>query len=282
MGDSAEAKRPRPSKMEIAETKHTASHFAAMTRSALSDFALTLYHSPLTRASRVTWAIQELNLTNVEVRDVKIFRGEQYRPSFRTMSTMSAVPVLFMKHKTTGKELTMTESGAIVVFLCEQTESLLPRSDTFALAQFHRFCSLAISSMDPLVETIGMHARSSTAPVRGMRSPSTGDADFARMTFRKKIVPTLEEALGDEESWICAPYWAHFTAADVLVGYSLFWGSLYGLLDQSEILLRYLARIMDRPAFRAAVGTVSEIKLQLEKGGKVSGIDHDGWLLSKM
>lgn len=252
----------------------------SMAPSTLSDFALTLYHAPLSRSARATWAIHELGVRDVTIRRVNIFLGEQYYPSYRSLSKMSRVPLLHLRHKPTGAELAMTESLAIVLFLCEKAGSLLPREadDPLARARFHRLCALAVSSVDPLLETIGMHARSSRARVRGMRAPSAGDDAFARREFARKVVPTLEDAVGNGGRWLCG----EFSAADVIVGYALFWASLYGLVDGSERLRRYLERVMDRPAFQAGVGTVDEIRARLKKAGGASGIEEGRWLLSKM
>ena len=54
---------------------------------------------------------------------------------------------------------------------------------------------------------------------------------------------------------------SRFTAADVILGYTLFWASLVKggiLLQGSQRVTEYLNRLKERPAFKETMGTARE------------------------
>eukprot|EP00171_Calliarthron_tuberculosum_P005831 IDg5831t1 len=202
----------------------------------LSDYELTVYHSNMTRSTRVVWVAEELGLSHLRIERVHLKAGEQREPGFLSVNPMGAVPALRIASRTDPHiATTMTESSGIVTFLAEATASLHPpNADIVAHAVYHRFCAFAIATIDPLLWDIRMHEQllpqSAAVPAIASR---------ARAAFTAKVVPTLDIALASSHGpWLTG---THFTAADLLVGYSLFWASYYdGLLDDTPRLRAYL------------------------------------------
>ena len=223
----------------------------------LSSLDMTLYHKPPSRSVRVAWLAAELGiLSQIKIEEISLFKGEQYRPPFRSINPMSAIPTLIVRDSDTNTETVMTESGAICVWLSEivPAHSLKPPSTNIvALGQYHRFVTLAAASIDALLWDIRMNEVLLPPAER-----TQGIADRSREKFIKSVIPTLEGALGKEGvQYICEPYFKGFTTADVMVGYALYWASSMDLISGSPILQGYVKRIMDRPAFKEATRTKS-------------------------
>jgi glutathione S-transferase len=201
---------------------------------------LTLYSAPRTRALRVVWLMEELGLP-CEIRSV------EFKPT---------VARFFIQDTPTGKlptlvdgELVICESGAIVQYL-------LARYADGALAP---------APVDPDFGRYlqWFHFAESTAfPPLGIVIWLTlyrGDADrHAELVedARARAATAFEwlETRFGEGPWLLGD---RFTAADVMLGFTLLAGRLLGVLDGKPALAGYLERIEARPAFaraRIAVG----------------------------
>lgn len=77
-----------------------------------------------------------------------------------------------------------------------------------------------------------------------------------RKKFREEVEPQLLARLKGAP-FICGE---QFTAADCIVGHTVFWARGYGLC-RDEIFQRYMARISQRPAFGAAFSDVRGFQL---------------------
>jgi GST-like protein len=74
---------------------------------------------------KVPIALEELGL-EYELVPVNVRKGEQKLPSFIALNANSKVPVLVDPQGPAGKPMTLTESGAILIYLAEKTGRLLP------------------------------------------------------------------------------------------------------------------------------------------------------------
>lgn len=166
---------------------------------------------------------------------------------------MSSIPVLVITDKHTQETTILTESTAIVHFLVDLTQlpSLKPpTSNIGAYAVYTRFLHFAAGSMDPLLWDI---RRNEVLLPKEKRL--TQVANKARREFKTKVIPVLMERLNkDDVEFLCEPEWNGLTAADVVVGYSLYWANAVGgLLEDNQVLQTYLKRLMDMEAFKEAV-----------------------------
>lgn len=57
---------------------------------------------------------------------VNIFKGDQFKPNFIKIAPNNRMPVI-VDHDVEGKPVVVYESGAILFYLAEKTEKLLPR-----------------------------------------------------------------------------------------------------------------------------------------------------------
>lgn len=215
---------------------------------------MTLYHMPLTRSTRVVWALLEMDmLDKVKIEQVNLKTGIQYEPSFIKINPMSAVPVMVLKDTVSGQSTTVTESAAICTFLADlDSEGKLKPCPTnmLALGQYHRFISFAVASMDALLWEVRQHEQLLPADQR-----REDVAQRARHNFKTRVLKTLVDVLETEGvEYLCEPHHQGLTTADIMVAYSLWWASnVYNLLEGFPVLKRYLERVTDRPAFEEAL-----------------------------
>lgn len=218
----------------------------------MEAYDLTLYHKLPSRSLRVVWLAAEIGILNkIKVEEVDLMKGDQYQGPFRKLNKMSAVPALILTDKKTCQDTVMTESAAICMFLTDNIpngSSLKPEpSNTLGMAAYYRFIALASASIDSIMWQIRLHEQ--LLP-EGTRVPAV--AQMARTEFAKKVIPALEDTLGKDREYICEPFHNGFSTADIMVGYCCYWANFSGLLDDSPILQRYLARVKSRTAFKTA------------------------------
>jgi GSH-dependent disulfide-bond oxidoreductase len=86
-----------------------------------------LYAFSTPNSVRVPIALEELDLP-YEIEAVNVRKGEQKQPGYLAINPNGKIPVLVDMEGPSGEPLTLSESGAILVYLAEKTGKLLPRS----------------------------------------------------------------------------------------------------------------------------------------------------------
>jgi GSH-dependent disulfide-bond oxidoreductase len=86
---------------------------------------MTVYAFSTPNSVRVPIALEELQL-EYEIRPVNVRKGEQKLPDFLALNPNGKVPVLVDPEGPGGEPFTLTESGAILIYLAEKTGKLLP------------------------------------------------------------------------------------------------------------------------------------------------------------
>lgn len=225
-----------------------------MKKDLLKEYDVTLYHQFPSRSTRVKWLLCELGIDEqVTTQDINLMQGEQYRPSFLSLNRMGAVPLLVLDPRTTGKgRIAMSESCAICLFLSNYFPHIAPDLENVAAtAKFQRVIGMCASSIDPLLWDVRRHEQLLPRDKRVQ-----GVADAARKQLVSSVVPTVDALLqeaekegeGDEEWYVCMPFHAGLTAADVVLGYTLYWADMYGV--NSARMRRYMKRMLKRASFQ--------------------------------
>ena len=201
---------------------------------------IKLYFAPLTRAVRVLWLLEELGLP------YELERVDFAPPAKR----------FFAQQTPTGKlptiedgDVVMCESGAIVEYLLERYGDgrLAPPPGTPERARYLQWFHFAESTAFPPLGNVVWLTR-----YRGETDRYAELVEDARGRATMGL-DYLEQGLGDAE------YLAgtEFTAADVMMGFTLAAARALGLLEAERhgALLAYLERLQSRPAFQKAAGT---------------------------
>jgi glutathione S-transferase len=181
------------------------------------------------RDLRARWALEEAGLP---YRTRLLDLGDQDKPEYRALQPFGQVPIL----EEDGHVL--FESGPIVLYIGERSETLLPK-DATARARATQWLIAALNSIEPFVMNVALidlfYANEEWAKLR-----RPGAVEFAR-----RRLDALAKALGDK------PYLdgATFTAGDLMMTTVM---RIMPELASDPRLTAYVAQCTSRPAFKRA------------------------------
>jgi glutathione S-transferase len=189
---------------------------------------LTFYHSPNTRSTGVRMLLEELAAPHDMV-VLNMRAGEQRQPAYLAINPMGKVPAL-VHH---GEPI--TEQVAIYLYLADlfPAAELAPGLSDPARGPYLRWLAFYGSCFEPAVVD--------RAAGRDAGSPSTspyGDYDTVMRVVNDRLAagPYL---LGER-----------FSAADVLWGLALRWTTGFNLVEATQAVSAYVARIGERPVMQ--------------------------------
>ena len=87
---------------------------------------IELYGMGSPNVVKIYIALEELGM-RYNVHPVDVFAGKQFDADFLKLNPMAKVPVIVDSDGPDGKTVTIFESGAILLYLAEKTDQLLPR-----------------------------------------------------------------------------------------------------------------------------------------------------------
>jgi len=187
----------------------------------------------LVRDLRVRWALEEAGLP-YETR--LLDQGDQDEGDYRALQPFGQVPIL------EEGGFVLFETGAIVLYLGERSEALLPK-DPGARARATQWLVAALNSIEPFVQNVAsidiFHANEEWAKLR-----RPGAVEFV-----KRRLSALSSSLGDK------PYLdgERFTAGDLMMTTVLRILEHTGIVTRDRRLAAYVERCTARPAFKRAL-----------------------------
>ncbi len=191
---------------------------------------MKLFWAPQTRSSRAVWMLEEAGveyeLEHIDIRD----DGRQDNVDFRAASPMRKVPAL------QDHNVQMAESAAICLYIADRycPGVLAPTIDDPDRGRFLYWLMYTPAVIEPTMS----EKLNKIEPNRGRN----GWGDF------KSMINTLSDGLGGNP-WILGD---HFSAADVMLGSSVNFLQLFGLLGDAPVLTAYVDRCRERPAYQTA------------------------------
>ncbi len=201
---------------------------------------LTLHFAPNSRAGRIVWLLEELQLPYALNRmdfHPKDLKSDEHR----ARHPLGRVPVL------DDGDISIYESGAIIEYIIERHKNggLKPavESPNFpAYLQWFHYCE---GMLMPPVNTIVVQ----TVLLPPERRDETALGQAQRLLA--KALEPVDEALTGKEYMI-----GGFSAADVMLGHACFMSNRLGCVsDERTNLKGYVARIEERPAFQKAMAS---------------------------
>ncbi|MGN6154189.1 MAG: glutathione S-transferase family protein [Sphingomicrobium sp.] len=183
------------------------------------------------RDLRARWALEEAGL------DYKVRLLDQERPpEYLKEQPFDQVPVL------RDGDLQIFESGAIVQYIGEKSEALLP-SDTAGRFRAIQWTYAAVNSVEPaLMNVVLVDVFYANEEWAKLRRP--GAADFARLKLRR-----ISDWLGDKQ-WLEGD---RFTIGDLMMVTVLRLLRHTDMVAEFPSLAAYLNRGESRPAFKRAL-----------------------------
>jgi glutathione S-transferase len=202
---------------------------------------ITLFWCPQTRASRILWLLEEMN-EPFDVRLIDVRKPEaKGDPDFVAASPMGKVPAIM--DTTPNGVVHMADSASIGLYLADRypASSLAPSIDDPSRGQYLYWMTFTPGVIEP-----AMAEKFNNWEV----SPTTsGWGNFGMM------VEVLEQGL-EGGQWLLGD---RFSAADVMVGSSVYFMKLFGILPESPVLAAYADRCLARPAYQKALARDAEL-----------------------
>lgn len=198
---------------------------------------VTLYHCPYTRSTGALTLLEELGVEyNLHVMNMKA--GEQRKPEFLAINPMGKVPTL------THGDAVVTEQVSVYLYLADlyPEAKLAPMLGDPLRGPYLRWMVFYGSCFEPAV----VDRVQKREPIPESRSPY-GDFD----SVMKTLVGQLKNG-----PWLLGE---QFTAADVLWGSALNWTTQFGLIPEVPAIKDYIARFIDRPAYKRALAKDAEL-----------------------
>ena len=192
---------------------------------------LTLYHASPSRSSIVLWMLEELGQP-YDIKLIKLSEGDNLKPDYLAINPMGKVPAL--KHRDT----VITEAAAICTYLADEFPQARlnvavgsPRRGVYL-----KWLFFGPSCMEPAItDRAALRKEEARRAMLGY-----GDFDTTMNVVAKAV---------EKGPWLMGE---QFTAADVIVGSNVRWGTAFNLIPPRKEFTAYAARVAERPAGKRA------------------------------
>ncbi|HEV7612848.1 MAG TPA: glutathione S-transferase N-terminal domain-containing protein [Steroidobacteraceae bacterium] len=203
---------------------------------------LQLYSLPTPNGIKVSIMLEEIGLP-YEPHLVSFESGDQMTPEFLSLNPNNKIPAILDPNGPDGDPLPLFESGAILVYLAEKTEQLLPR-DAAGRYQTLQWLMFQMGGIGPMFGQLGFFNKFAGKDYEDKRPRDRYVAES------KRLLGVLDRRLADRV-WIMGDA---FTIADVasfpwinnLIGFYEA-GDLVGMANFPHVA-RALSSFMARPA----------------------------------
>jgi len=196
-----------------------------MTGGIMAD--LTLYHAAPSRSSIVLWMLEEIGAP-YDIKLLKLSEGDNLKPDYLAINPMGKVPAL--RHNGT----VISEVAAICTYLADAFPDKnlnVPIGDP-RRGPYLKWLFFGPGCFEPAV--IDRAAPRKEPARRAMLG--YGDFDTTMNVVAKAV---------ENGPWIMGE---QFTAADVVIGSNVRWGTMFKLVPERPEFAAYAARIAARPA----------------------------------
>ena len=199
---------------------------------------IKLYLTPNTRAGRVAWLLEELNM-EYELEILPFTKEGLKSPEHRARHALGRVPVI------EDGDISIFESGAIIQYILDKYDDkgLKPAVESndypYYLQWFHYCEGMVMPPMNQIVvQTV-------------LLPPDRRDEAVLNQATNllSKALKPVNEFLENKDYLI-----GDFSAADCMLGHSCFMSNRFGTVsDDMENIKRYVSNIESRPAFQKAI-----------------------------
>ena len=190
---------------------------------------ITLYEYGPSRSKQARWTLQELGLEFKSIAGLEILHSEE----LNQVNPMGKVPAVVIN----GEPL--FEASAICTYLSDLVpdKGLIAASGTRERALHLQWVSFALTEMEAYLWS---NARNTFVLPEEQRITVLFEQNNKAFTHAAKV---LDKALENADYLVGN----RFSVTDILVGFTVNWGNLMGLLEQTPNLQKYLARLKERP-----------------------------------
>lgn len=222
---------------------------------------LKLYHYPATRSVRARWALFETVGDAFETKRVELYGAEQYSSEYLALNPNHNVPALEV-HWPDGSRQVILESVAIVEWLADlfpDKRLAPPISSPASRAEYLQWLHFGGTWMDMMLWQIRAHRHILPKDDADPRTVARYE-----QKFRNEAEPQIAEKLR-QSGFIVGDC---FSAADIVVGHSVFWARGYGLC-KDDIFTEYIGRLSHRSGFQQSLDDLTSFSLEPEQDAPV-------------
>ena len=199
---------------------------------------LKLHHAPNSRAGRIVWLLEELELP-YDINTMKFHPSDLKSDEHRARHPLGRIPVL------EDNDISIYESGAIVEYILARHApgKLKPDVKDNTYPQYLQWFHYCEGMVMPPMNTIVVHTI--ILPEERRDEVVLGQAQ----RLLSKALSPINDALEGKEYLI-----GDFSAADIMLGHALYMSKRLNCVsnDLSNIV-DYIARIESRPCFQKAI-----------------------------
>lgn len=199
---------------------------------------LKLHFAPNSRAGRIAWLLEELDLP-YELNRMDFHPKDLKSDEHRARHPLGRVPVL------EDGNVQIYESGAIVEYVLERHKNggLKPKIDDDRYPMYLQWFHYCEGMIMPPVNTVVVH----TILLPEERRDATVLGQAKRLLTN--ALKPIEEALESKDYLI-----GDFSAADIMLGHACFMANRIGSVSEEMTnIKRYVSNIKNRPAFKKAI-----------------------------
>jgi GST-like protein len=205
---------------------------------------ITVYAFATPNSVRIPIALEELGLPYT-LHPINVRQGKQKQPSYLAINPNGKVPVLVDPAGPDGKSITLSESGAILIYLAEKTGRLLPihgegRARVFEQMFFH------LTAIGPALGQAGYFQKQASEPQP--HAQARFETEIAR------VMGVLDGVLADR-LYVAG---SEFTIADI-AHFGWMWRRAFADLDLALYpnVERWFGLIEGRPSVQKALDRVT-------------------------
>lgn len=197
---------------------------------------------------KVPIALEELGL-NYTLHPINVKQGAQKQESFRTLNPNAKVPVLVDTRPQTGERLVLSESAAILVYLAERQQQLLPSAGSERARVFEQLFFHA-SAVSPAFGNAGFFTRLAAEPQPLAQQRFSAEAERVTALLDGLLAQRIFMA-GDD-----------YSVADI-AHFGWFWRRAFAgvALEAYPNLSRWYASVEQRPAVQRAIARVDAMTI---------------------
>jgi glutathione S-transferase len=199
---------------------------------------LTLYHIAPSRSSVVLWMLEEIG-EPYDIHQLRMKQGENREPAYLGINPMGKVPAL--RHG----DVVITEVAAICTYL----------ADAFPQAGLN--IPLDDPRRGPYLKWLFFGPGVLESAVMDRAYPRSGEPPRAALGYGD--FDTTMDVLADAVTPGPFLMGDRFTAADVVIGANLRWGTMFKMIPERKEFADYVARFVDRPASKRAQAKDEEL-----------------------
>ena len=199
---------------------------------------LKLHFAPNSRAGRIVWLLEELDLP-YEINKMAFHPKDLKSDEHRARHPLGRVPVL------DDGDIRIYESGAIVEYILERHKNggLKPSVESSEYPNYLQWFHYCEGMVMPPINTIIVQ----TVLLPPERKDETVLGQAQRL-LTKALLP-VNEALKSKDYLI-----GNFSGADIMLGHSCYMSNRLGCVSDEMVNLKaYLERISERPSFKVAI-----------------------------